>query len=174
MTDAAVAIGVVSAGAAAVGAAAVLVPPTRRLAPRVRPYTIAARARFGRGADVTDLVPSAPPSSSVRRLFGPPFVAVVHRLAHLLERRTDPALARSLRQAGFVDVTPDDYRTRMAVRVLGFAAAGAGFGVLVFHRPLAAVGLALCGVVFGASRGRGRLERPSRIAGNGSGSSSTR
>jgi tight adherence protein C len=159
MTDAAVAIGVISAGAAAVGAAAVLVPPTRRLAPRVRPYTIAARARFGRGADVSDLVPSAAPSSSVARLFGPPFVAVVRRLGRLLERRTDVALARSLRQAGYLDVTPDDYRTRTAVQVLGFGAAGAGAGALVFHRPLAAVGLALCGVVFGASRERGRLER---------------
>ncbi len=159
MTDAAIAIGVVSAGVAAVGVAAVLVPPTRRLAPRVRPYTIAARARFGRGADAADLVPSSRSSSSVVRLFGPPVLALVHRVGRMLERRTDGALERSLRQAGFVDVTPDDYRTRMAVQVLVFGAAGAGFGVLVFHSPLAAVGLALCGVVFGASRGRGRLER---------------
>ena len=30
---------------------------------------------------------------------------------------------------------------------------------MVFHRPLAAVGLGVCGVVFGASRQRGKLER---------------
>jgi Flp pilus assembly protein TadB len=64
-----------------------------------------------------------------------------------------------LRQAGFVDVTPDEYRTRMAVQVLAFGAGGAAFGVVVFHRPLAALGLGVCGVVFGASRLRGRLER---------------
>ena len=69
---------------------------------------------------------------------------------------------RSLRQAGFVDVTPDEYRTRTAVQVLAFGAAGTAFGVVVFHRPLAAVGLGVCGVVFGASRLRGKLERGDR------------
>lgn len=158
MIDATIAIGMISAVVAAVGAAAVLVPPTRRLAPRVRPYTIATRARFGRTADVADLAPASP-SSSVGRLFGPPVVALVQRVGRLLERRTDAALARSLRQAGFVDVTPDEYRTRMSLQTLAFGAAGAGFGVVVFHRPLAAIGLSVCGVVFGASRLRGRLER---------------
>jgi Flp pilus assembly protein TadB len=158
VTDPAVAIGALSAGVAAFGVAATLVPPTRRLGPRVRPYAIAARARFGRGADVTDLATSTP-STSVVRVFGPPMGALVHRLGRLLERRTDAALARSLHQAGFVDVTPDAYRTRMAVQVLTFGAGGASLGVLVFHRPIAAIGLALCGVVFGASRLRGRLDR---------------
>lgn len=163
MTDTAVVLGVLSAGVATVGLAAVVLPPTRRLAPRVRPYTIAARARFGRGVDAADLVtddsvgPTA--SSTVTRVFGPPFLALVHRVGRLLERRTDAALARALHQAGFVDVGPDEYRTRMAVQVLAFGAGGAGFGVLVFHRPLAALGLGGCGVVFGASRQRGRLER---------------
>ncbi len=163
MTDTAVALGVLSAGVASVGIAAVLVPPTRRLAPRVRPYTIGARARFGRGVDATDLVADftdGPTSSwSVVRLFGPPVLGLVQRIGRLLERRTDAVLARSLRQAGFTDVGPDEYRTRTAVQVLAFGAGGAGFGVLVFHRPLAAIGLGVCGVVFGASRQRGRLER---------------
>lgn len=159
MTDPAVALGALSAGVAAVGVAAAVVPPTRRLGPRVRPYTIAARARFGRGADATDLVSPSPPSASVVRVFGPPMVALVHRLGRLLERRSDAALARSLQQAGFVDVTPEEYRTRMAVQVLTFGAGGAGLGVLVFHRPIAAIGLGLCGVVFGASRLRGRVDR---------------
>ena len=163
MTDTAVVVGVLSAGVATVGISAALVPPTRRLAPRVRPYTIAARARFGRGIDADDLVTdrrAGPTSSStVTRVFGPPLLALLHRVGRLLERRTDAALAHSLQQAGFVDVSPDDYRSRMAVQVLGFGAGGAGFGVLVFHRPLAAVGLGVCGVLYGASRQRGRLER---------------
>jgi tight adherence protein C len=159
VTDAAVAVGVLSAGAAAVGVAAIAVPPTRRLAPRVRPYTISARARFGRGAEATDLVGAPWPSSSVTRLFGPPVVACVRRIGRVLERRSDAALARSLQQAGFVDVTPDDYRARVAVQALAFGAGGAGFGVVVIHRPVAALGLAVCGAVFGGSRLRGRLER---------------
>jgi Flp pilus assembly protein TadB len=159
VTDAAIAVGALSAGIAAAGVAAVAMPPTRRLAPRVRPYTVAARTRFGRGVDADDLVATPWPTSSVARLFGPPVLAFVRRTGRLLERRSDAALARSLRQAGFVDATPDEYRVRVALHVLAFGAAGAGFGVLVFHQPLAALGLALCGVVFGASRSRGRLER---------------
>ena len=159
MTDPAVAVGVISAGVAAVGAAALVAPPTRRLAPRVRPYTVAVRARFGRGVEVTDLAPAPNAGSSVVRVFGPLAVAAVRRLGRLLERRTDASLGLSLRQAGFVDVTPDQYRSRMAVQVLAFGAAGAVLGALVFHRAVAAVGLAACGVVFGASRQRGRLDR---------------
>jgi Flp pilus assembly protein TadB len=141
------------------GIAALVVPPTRRLAPRVRPYAIAARTRFGRGGEVGELVTTPASTSTVARVFGPPFSALVQRLGRVLERRSDVALARSLQQAGYVDVTPDEYRTRMAVQVLAFGAGGAGFGVLVFHAPLAALGLGACGVVFGASRLRGRLER---------------
>jgi len=159
VTDPAVAIGALSAGIAAIGVDATVVPPTRRLGPRVRPYTVGARARFGRGPDATDLVSPSAPSASVVRVFGPPMGALVHRLGRLLERRTDAALTRSLHQAGFVDVTPEPYRTRMAVQVLAFGAGSAGFGALVLHRPVAAIGLALCGVVFGASRLRGRLDR---------------
>lgn len=158
MTDTAVALGVLSAGVAAVGAGAVVVPPTRRLAPRVRPYTVGTRARIGHGVDGSDLATPAS-SSTVARVFGPPFRALVHRLGRLLERRTDTALSFSLCHAGYVDVTPDEYRTRTALRVLAFGLGGAGFGVLVFHRSLAGLGLGLCGVLFGASRGRGRLDR---------------
>jgi tight adherence protein C len=159
VTDASVVIGVLSAGVAAAGIAALIAPPTRRLAPRVRPYTIATRARFGRGADAGDLLTAPMSSSTVTRVFGPPFVALVHRLGRLLERRSDVALVRSLQQAGFLDVSPDEYRTRTAMQVLAFGAAGTGLGVVVFHRPLAAVGLGACGIVFGASRQRGKLER---------------
>jgi tight adherence protein C len=83
----------------------------------------------------------------------------VHRLGRLLERRSDVALAQSLQQAGLLDVSPDEYRTRTAMQVLAFGAAGTGLGAVVFHRPLAAIGLGLCGIVFGASRQRGKLER---------------
>ncbi len=158
MTDAALAVGAVSAGVAAVGAAAIVVPPTRRLAPRVRPYTVAARARFGRRVELSDLVPAGS-GSSVVRVFGPLARAALDRVGRALERRSDAALALSLRQAGFVDVTPDEYRSRMAVQVLGFGAGGAVIGAFVFHSALATLALSLCGVVFGASRLRGRLER---------------
>jgi Flp pilus assembly protein TadB len=93
------------------------------------------------------------------RLFGPPGRALIDRLGRLLERRRDDALALHLRQAGYVDVTPDEYRSRVAIQVIAYGAAGAALGAFAVHSTLAALGLTACGVVFGASRLRGRLER---------------
>ena len=161
MSGTALVLGCISAGVAAAGVAALVAPPTRRLAPRVRPYTVVTRARAGHSADVLAV---ARPSSEIStgtmvRLFGPPLGALVDRLGRVFERRTDASLELTLRQAGFTDVAADDYRTRVALQVLLFGAAGAVVGALVVHSGLAALGLMVCGVVFGASRGRGRLDR---------------
>ena len=129
-----------------------------RLAPRVRPYTIASRAQLGRGADVA-VGPSAESTATIVRLFGPPARALASRLGRLLERRSDATLARELLQAGSPDVTPDEYRAQVALHVLIFGAAGAVIGVLVVNTALGALGLTVCGVVCGGSRLRGRLQR---------------
>jgi tight adherence protein C len=159
VSDPAVAVGWLSAAVAAAGAAAVVVPPTRRLAPRVRPYTVGARARLGRDIESTAHDGSDRSTSTMVRLFGPPGRALIDRLGRLLERRRDDALALHLRQAGYVDVTPDEYRSRVAIQVIAYGAAGAALGAFAVHSTLAALGLTACGVVFGASRLRGRLER---------------
>jgi Flp pilus assembly protein TadB len=144
---------------AAAGASALVIRPTRRLAPRVRPYTVTARARLGRDVDVVAIASSDAPTTTVVRLLGPPGRALVGRFGRVVERRRDDALALQLRQAGYADVTPDEYRTRVALHVLACGAGGATLGVLAVHSALAALGFLLCGVVFGASRLRGRLER---------------
>ncbi len=159
MPDTALALGCVSAGVAAAGAAAAAVPPTRRLGPRVRPYTVTARAQLGRGADVAELTPVAANPSTVSCLLGPPLRAIVGRVGRLFERRSDPVLARQLLHAGYHEVTPDEYRARVAVQVLAFGAAGAAVGALVVRSAVAALALTVCGVVFGGSRLRGRLAR---------------
>lgn len=159
MTDTAFALGCVSAGVVAAGVAAAVVPPTRRLAPRVRPYTVSTRAQLGRGADVADLTPVGTDTSAVSRLFGPPLRALVGRVGQIFERRSDPMLAQELLHAGYPDVTPDEYRARVAVHVLVFGAAGAALGALVVRSTVATLGLTVCGVVFGGSRLRGRLGR---------------
>jgi tight adherence protein C len=159
MTATALALGCVAAGVAAAGAAAAVVPPTRRLGPRVRPYTVTTRAQLGRGAAVADLVPATANRSTVRRLFGPPLHALVAWVGRVFERRSDPELVRQLLQAGYPEVTPDEYRTRVAVHVLVFGAAGAAIGALLVRSTLATLGLTVCGVVFGGSRLRGRLGR---------------
>jgi Flp pilus assembly protein TadB len=158
VSDTALALGCVSAGVAAVGAAAVVMPPTRRLAPRVRPYTVATRAQLGRDVGAA-VVADVRASTAVGRLFGPPLHAVVTRLGRLLERRSDASLARELLQAGALDVSPDEYRSRVAMQVLLSGSVGASIGVLVVRSTLAALGLTICGVVFGGSRMRGRLQR---------------
>jgi tight adherence protein C len=158
VSDTALALGCVSAGVAAVGVAAVVVPPTRRLAPRVRPYTVATRAQLGRGVDVAAAA-AAPAGTTMARLFGPPLRALVTRLGRLLERRSDASLARELLQAGALDVSPDEYRSRVAIQVLMFGASGATIGALVVHSTVATLGLTICGVVFGGSLLRGRLQR---------------
>ena len=158
MSDVTLALGCASAGMAAVGAAAVVIPPTRRLAPRVRPYTVAARAQLGRGADPVTAEPTRGDTTTVMRLFGPPLRALVARVGRWFERRSDEALTQHLSHAGYYDVTPDEYRARVALQVLAFGAAGAALGVLAMHSTGAALGLTVCGVLSGGSRLRGRLE----------------
>ena len=106
-------------------------------------------------------------------MFGPPGLAGLRRLGAILERRSDASLELQLRQAGYADVTPDEYRSRMAMQVLGFGAAGGALGVLAFHGALIAVGLTLCGVVFGASRFGAGSNAALPTDGSASGSSCT-
>ena len=87
--------------------------------PRVRPYTVAARARLGARRRRRDGRRPDPATASGRspRLFGPPRRARSSPgSGACVERRDDEALALQLRQAGFDDVTPDEYRTRSRVR----------------------------------------------------------
>jgi hypothetical protein len=150
-----------AAGFAAAGTAALVVRPVPRLGPRVRPYTVVARARVRGDADVTAMIARADRTAGgvVGRLFGPPLRAVVARAGHLVERRDDEALALALRRGGFVGVSPDDYRARVVFRLFGFGAAGCAFGILVMHSALATLALAVCGAVFGGARTRGRIDR---------------
>jgi tight adherence protein C len=160
MTDPTTVLGCASAALAAAGMAALVVPPTPRLAPRVRPYTVTARTRLGRDADHVAVGAGTDATrSTVMRLFGPPGRAAVASLGRLLERRRDETLALQLHQAGYHDVTPEEYRTRLAVHVLAASLAGAALGALALHSAPAALSLAISGAVFGASRLRGRLER---------------
>jgi len=157
--DTAAVVGAGSAAVVAVGAAALVSPPTPRLAPRVRPYT--ATARDLRGHDVLLGNPEPPQglTATVVRRLGRPGQALLRRVGQLVERRSDASLALHLRQAGLPTVTPDEYRARVALQVVACGAAGAVLGALVIRASVAALALTVCGVMFGASRLRGRLER---------------
>jgi tight adherence protein C len=146
--------------AAAIGAgvsatAALIVRPTPRLAPRVRPYTLAVRSALGRpdpwnGGDGS--------SGLLTRLFGPPVRAALARTGRAVEGG-DEQLVRLLRQAGERDRTPDDYRMRQIGEGLVGGVLGGAAAAVVLHAPLVALLAAAAGVVVGCTRARRRLER---------------
>jgi tight adherence protein C len=151
------AAGAVGAGAA--GAAGLLHPPTRRLAPRVRPYALVARSALGHLPEPssTRLTPGAG-DATLGRLFGPGLRAAATRLSRTLESRGDAHLARLLRQAGMDDLTPERYRARQLAHAGLFAAMAALAAAVTLKMPLIVLVGAAAGFIYGASRSRTRLE----------------
>jgi len=161
LPDGRIALASILAGVTAAAAAGLVVRPTPRLAARVRPYTLIPRSRLGRSADIPDLAGEEAwlSGGTFRRLFGPPVLALAGWLGGLLDARSDEGLRLLLRQAGYRNLSPEEYR----VRQLGAAALGAAAGVTVglFLVGSAAVVLVLgaLGFIVGATRWRGRLDR---------------
>lgn len=161
MTPAMVLLALVSGGLVAAGTAGLIVRPTPRLGPRVRPYTLIARSKLGRSADVLGVTRPAPPSTTatVPRLFGPPLRALVARVGRFVERRSDAHLRLKLRQAGYFDLAPDGYRVRAVGQATAFAAGGAAFGALIARSAAMTILLGCCGCLYGATRWKGRIDR---------------
>ncbi|MEZ5169932.1 MAG: type II secretion system F family protein [Acidimicrobiia bacterium] len=138
-----------------------LVPPTRRLAPRLRPYLVVTRARLGRSADLIEAGHGAPGSSGgvLARLFGPPTLAAVRTLGRLVRSQSDDALALRLRQAGFLDDTPEAFRLRQVSAALATGVAGVVIGAVLARSVAVALVLGTCGVVIGTARPRSHLDR---------------
>ena len=155
-----VALAVAAVGLAMAGAAALVVPPTGRLAHRVRPYTVVARARLRGDADVTSS-PAVPSTASgvLARTFLPPVRALAGRVAAIVEHRDDAALELALEQAGSIGVSATDHRTRVATEVLLSCAAAGVVGVAALRSPVLTVGLVALAAVWSAARARGRLDR---------------
>lgn len=151
------AAGAVGVGAA--GAAGLLHPPTRRLAPRVRPYALVARSALGHLPEPNSTrVTSAGGDATLGRLFGPAIRAAATRLSRTLESRGDAHLARLLRQAAMDDLTPERYRVRQLAHAALFAAVGALAAAVTLKTPLVVLVGAVAGFIYGASRSRTRLE----------------
>jgi Flp pilus assembly protein TadB len=147
----------IGAGAAAVGG--LLVPPRRRLADRIRAYTVLARSGLGHAPDL-------PPSEhaftatggAYARLFGPPVRVVLARVAPHGPAAGDERLARLLRQAGD-DTSAEDFRIRQLGHGVTFAVIAAIAVGTLTHAPLAALVAGVAGHVVGSTRPRKRLER---------------
>jgi tight adherence protein C len=160
VSAAAIALGGVSAALLCAGVAGLIVKPTPRLAGRVRPYTIVARAGLGRSADVLGVAkPLAPAHGGiVSRLFSPPFRALAARIGRLVETRSDEHLRLKLRQAGFHDLTTEEYRIRALGQAALFTTAGATIGIAI-RSPFLTLLLAVCGLVYGSTRWKSRIDR---------------
>ena len=147
----------IGAGAAAV--AAVVVPPTRRLAPRVRPYAAVARSALGHPDPVTEVQAVARAGGAPARLFGPPLRALAARVSRSVEQRGDDQIVRLLRQAGDAEQTPDEYRVRQLGEAVVVSLVSATAVAILLRAPLAALLAGVAGFVVGLTRSRRRLER---------------
>lgn len=161
LPDGRVVLAAILAGVAVAAAAGLLVRPTPRLASRVRPYTLIPRSRLGRSADIAQLNGEELwlSGGTLRRLFGPPVLALAGWLGRLIDARSDEGLRLVLRQAGYGSLTPEEYR----VRQLGAAAMGAAAGVLaglvLAGSALVVLVLGALGFIAGATRRRSRLDK---------------
>jgi pilus assembly protein TadC len=153
-------------GVAVAALARLVVPPTPRLAARVRPYTIGARTSLGGGADVLAVADPGPVLSggTLQRLLGPIVGRVAEVLGRAVDSTTDDSLLLKLRQAGMLGDVPEPLRAHeYRVRQLGSAAVGlllfGAAGGLVGRSPLWVLAAGGLGAVFGAARWRGRVDR---------------
>lgn len=153
-------LGGMSAALLCAGVAGLVVKPTARLAGRVRPYTIVARADLGRSADVLGVAQQSAPAHGgvVSLLFWPPLRALAARAGRLVETRSDEHLRLKLRQAGFHDLSAEEYRVRALGQAVLFTTAGGAIGIAI-RSPLLTLLLAPCGLVYGSTRWKGRIDR---------------
>ena len=146
-------------GAGIAGVAATLVPPTKRLAPRVRPYAIVARAALGHPESIHPATTGPGSGGVLSRLFGPLLRAAVARMSRSVDQRGNDQLARLLRQAGETEQTPDEYRVRQLGEALVFGVASGLAVAIVLRAPVAVLIAGVAGFVMGLTRSRRRLER---------------
>jgi tight adherence protein C len=147
-------------GVGAAGVAGVVRPPSRRLAGRVRPYTVAARSALGHLPDpVVAGTGGRAADTTFGRLFGPPLQSAAQRLSRVIESRGDEHLARMLRHAAMEDLTPEQYRVQQVARAAVFGGASAAVAAVTLRAPLLVLIAGVAGFVFGASRSRARLDR---------------
>jgi tight adherence protein C len=156
------AVWLLAAGSVGLGAAALatlLVPPTRRLGTRVRPYTVLARTALGHSPDVVPTRKEPRASGVYGRLFGPPVRAFLGRFAGPHNRGDEDRLARLLRQAGEASTSADDFRLRQFAHGAVIAAVTGCSIAILTHAPLAVLVTVVAGFAIGSTRTRKRLER---------------
>ncbi len=145
--------------------AALIFRPTKRLAPRVRPYTVISRTSLGRSPDVIAFGSAAGAigAGSLRQVFGPILESLANRVGRLMDSGSEEAVLIKLRQAGMYHNIPEhqrlaEYRVRLLGSGLLGGAIGIGVGVVLGSSTLGSLlfgGLGFFGLV---ARKRGSLD----------------
>lgn len=145
-----------------------LAPPTPRLGPRVRPYSLDTRVSLGRAADIPALAGLSRPSTGVLRgLLGPPLEAAARWVARRLGSAGEAHLRHRITQSGLLAEVPEhrrvaEFRLREVRAVAGWAALALAAGVVLRLPGSLVVASGVLGAVAGAGRWRGRLDRAIR------------
>lgn len=138
-----------------------LVPPRRALAGRLRPYAALARSRLGTGyADVSvvSLTRHDTDAASLR-VFGPLLQRMAEGLGSLVDAADADTLRSRLRQAGFRDTSPEQYRMRQLAYAVAGLALGATLGLLLFGSVAGTILMTLLLGFPGATLQRNRVRR---------------
>lgn len=153
-------------GVAVAALAAFLVRPARRLAARVRPYTVISRTSLGRSPDVLSVAVPGPALGAgvVARLFGPMVASLAARFGKLVEATGDEGMALKLRQAGLFAALPEagrlqEYRIRQLGTTVAASVVGVVLGAVAGDGAALAVLLGALGFVIGATRSRAAVDR---------------
>jgi len=105
--------------------AKIIKPPPKRLSNRVAPYTQLNRSKLGKGADISSIgfFDLEKEKTALGRVFGPMGQSLADSLSSVLDAGDDDYLRLRLRQAGFLDTSPAQYRLRQLTyfRCNGFA-----------------------------------------------------
>ena len=130
----------------------VLIPPTRRLGGRLRPY-LGAGASRGAVAD-----------STVGSVFGPILESASGAIGRILDRGGDDAIALRLRQAGWDDQSPEGsaamaFRMSQLRALTVWTAGSVAVTVMLSMGFRQAAVVIVAGIVIGATRQKGALER---------------
>lgn len=152
-----------AAGVAVAAMAGLIVRPTSRLAPRLRPYTAGSRAGLGRAADVL-AAPGTASGGTFRRLLGPLAERLSAALGRVIDARSDEVLALRLRQSGLFPDMPErqrvqEYRVRQLGQAALMAVAAGALALLLRRSTTVTLMAGVLGFVAGAARWRGRVDR---------------
>lgn len=163
MIDPLPALAALATSIAVVGLVSVVLPPTKRLGPRVRPYTIGPRTSLGGSADVS-AVADGGTGTVIKGVFGPLLGGLARRVSRVVDQGGDEELSLKIRQANLFPDLPDRarlgaYRTRQLATLAGWFGAAIATALTLSLPSGQALVVVGAGLVVGATRQRGRLDR---------------